>query len=275
MLAIARNSCRQCWKTHSLTSDRRLDYLCATRYACGTGVLKVRTAVCLMFASFRNTCLPKVGWTRATHALHRSSFSVHLFRGIVSPRVCQTDLCLSRVFSDFVRWFASSREACSSTLVCVATWCAERMSCALHVWSCRCAGSLYPCCVLPGAVFLPGTVCETENVFHVHNCAKSLVGQAMFCYVPVQFLSHVRDNLCIQRCGVTYTLPFLFCCDRLLLCVFCLCIFALWCYLLLLAFVGGPGCNWLHFGEGQEGLDVSRRGRHPSYANQIWECRDQ
>ena len=73
---------------------------------------------------------------------------------------------------------------------------------------------------MPGAVFLPGTVCETEDVLHGHNCAKSLVGQAMFCYVVVQFLSHVRDNLCIQRCGVTYPLAFLFCCDRLHLCVF-------------------------------------------------------
>ena len=61
---------------------------CVIRCACGitTGVLKVRTVVCLMFASFRNNCLSKVGWTRATHALHRSSFSVQLFRGIVFPR---------------------------------------------------------------------------------------------------------------------------------------------------------------------------------------------
>ena len=91
MSAVARNRCRQCWKTHSLTSGRRLDSSCVIRHACGitTGVLKVRTVVCLMFASFRNNCLPKVGWTRATHALHRCSFSVQLFRGIVFPRVCQ------------------------------------------------------------------------------------------------------------------------------------------------------------------------------------------
>ena len=59
-----------------------------------------------------------------------------------------------------------------------------------------------------------------EDVFHVHNCAKRLVDQAMFCHVAVQFLSLVRDNLCIQRCGVTYPLAFLFCCDRLHLCFF-------------------------------------------------------
>ena len=35
MLAIARNWCRQCWKTHSLTLDRRLDYPCVIRCACG------------------------------------------------------------------------------------------------------------------------------------------------------------------------------------------------------------------------------------------------
>ena len=58
------------------------------------GVLKVRTVVCLMFASFRNNCLSKVGWTRATHALHRSSFSVQLFRGTVFPRVFSTGFCV-------------------------------------------------------------------------------------------------------------------------------------------------------------------------------------
>ena len=91
-LATARNRCRQCWKKHSLTSDRRLDSPCVIRYACGitTGVLKVRTVVCLVFASFRNNCLSKVGWTRAAHALHRCSFSVQLFRGIVFPRVFST-----------------------------------------------------------------------------------------------------------------------------------------------------------------------------------------
>ena len=38
-------------------------------------------------------------------------------------------------------------------------------------------------------------VCDTKDVFHVHNCAKSFVDQAMFCHVAVQFLSLVRDNL--------------------------------------------------------------------------------
>ena len=35
MSAVARNRCRQCWKTHSLTSGRRLDSSCVIRHACG------------------------------------------------------------------------------------------------------------------------------------------------------------------------------------------------------------------------------------------------
>ena len=95
---------------------------------------------------------------------------------------------------------------------------------------------------MPGAVFLSGAVCETEDVFQVHNCAKSLVDQAMFCHVAVQFLSLVRDNLCIQRCCVTYPLPFLFSvvtdCTHVFLFV-----------LLRVVVLVIASCNWLHFEE--------------------------
>ena len=138
------------------------------------------------------------------------------------------------MFSDFVRWFDSCREACSNTLVCVAT-CVVSM--------CGRAGAQEVCirvCTVVTSqimmrrvqqgvlkewwvakrVFYQGRCVRRKTFFHVHNCAKRLVGQSMFCYVTVQFLTLVRDNLCIQRCGVPFPLPFIFCCDRLHLCVF-------------------------------------------------------
>ena len=128
---------------------------------------------------------------------------------------------------------------------------------------------------MPGAVFLSGALCDTEDVFHVHNCAKSLGDQGTFCHVAVQFLSLVRDNLCIQRCGLPYPLPFFFCCDRLHSCV-----------IVCASSRCGGSYRFLHLlwgqtvigcilEKGQEGLDVSRRGSHPSYASQIGERRVQ
>ena len=144
------------------------------------------------------------------------------------------------MFSDFVRWFDSCREVCSSTLVCVAT-------CVVSMWvrnACRVVSmcgraSAQEVCIrvctvvtsqimmrrvqqgglkewwVAKRVFYQGPCVRQKTFFHVHNCAKSLVGQSMFCYVTVQFLTLVRDNLCIQRCGVPFPLPFFFCCDRL------------------------------------------------------------
>ena len=80
----------------------------------------------------------------------------------------------------------------------------------------------------------------------------------MFCHVAVQFLSLVRDNLCIQRCGVACPLPFFFCCDRLHGCFFVCASSRCGVSLSLLALFVGPDCIWLHFGK-----KTRRIGREP------------
>ena len=136
--------------------------------------------------------------------------------------------------SDFVRWFDSCREVCSSTLVCVATcvvsMCGRAGAQFVSVFAqlqrhknhdAPCPAGWFEGVVGCQARVLSRTVCETEDVFSMFTiAAKSLVGQSMFCYVTVQFLTHVRDNLCMQRCAMPFPLPFYFCCDRLHLCVF-------------------------------------------------------